>query len=192
MAQDPTSFADSLNIGDRVQVIGGKKRVKQLQVGHGGWVDTMANTIGKKGNIARLYQDGDVRVEVNGVSWTYNPACLRVTERAPSHVPPPVYSPIKTSTYSYPPHSRPKQAPLDPPKKVTTPALKQPSTTTPAGEKPSCIVCFEDFDDDQHKVIAFVPCGHTSCFICSKKMSQCHVCRKPIASKIPILFTYKY
>ena len=196
MAQDPTSFAHGLNIGDRVQVMGDEKRVKQLQVDHGGWVDAMAGTIGQKGNIARLYQDGDVRVEVNGSSWTYNPACLRVTERAAigrsqptgtAAVPtPPVYSPIKTSTYSYPPHSRPKQAPLDPPKKVTTPALKQPSTTTPAGEKPSCIVCFEDFDDDQHKVIAFVPCGHTSCFICSKKMSQCHVCRKPIASKIPI------
>ena len=197
MAQDPASFTHGLHIGDRVQVMGDEKRVKQLQVDHGGWVDAMGGTIGQKGKIARLYQDGDVRVEVNGSSWTYNPACLRVIERAPpgssqptSTVPAPSAppcTPTKPSTYSYsayPPTRATTTTPFDTPKKATAPAPTKTSVSGP--EKPSCIVCFEDFDDDQHKVIAFVPCGHTTCLKCSGKMSQCHVCRKPISNKISI------
>ena len=202
MAQDPASFSHGLNIGDRVQVMGDEKRVKQLQVDHGGWVDAMGGTIGQKGKIARLYQDGDVRVEVNGSSWTYNPACLRVTERAPpgssqptgtttTPTAPPLFSSSsKPSTYSYPSYvptrtSKPS-VPVDLPKQASYLPPKPATASVTPGEKPTCIVCFEDFDDDQHKVIAFIPCGHTSCLICSKRMSECHVCRKPISTKIPI------
>ena len=33
-------------------------------------------TLGKVGRIIEIYPDGDVRIDVGGVSWTYNPAIL--------------------------------------------------------------------------------------------------------------------
>ena len=35
-----------------------------------------AQTLGKVGRIAEIYPDGDVRIDVGGVSWTYNPAVV--------------------------------------------------------------------------------------------------------------------
>eukprot|EP00800_Vazella_pourtalesii_P019939 TRINITY_DN6926_c0_g5_i1.p1 TRINITY_DN6926_c0_g5~~TRINITY_DN6926_c0_g5_i1.p1 ORF type:complete len:208 (-),score=32.80 TRINITY_DN6926_c0_g5_i1:95-670(-) len=189
MASDQSSFRHGFAIGDRVQVMGDEKKVKQLQVDHGGWVDAMGGTIGQKGKIARLYQDGDVRVEVSGSSWTYNPNCLRIIERmtqappskSPVVVPPPV--PSFSQRHSKSSFSAPKPPP---PSKSTTSSVPTATPSTQPVEKPNCIVCFEEYDDEQHKVIAFLPCGHTVCMRCSAKMTQCHVCRKAIASKIPI------
>ena len=173
-----------------MQVMGDEKRVKQLQVDHGGWVDAMVGTIGQKGKIARLYQDGDVRVEVSGSSWTYNPLCLRIIERVgpPPPAKSPVIVPTPTPTHSTKPSFRSSLS-----ASKQSPPSKQPSYTVPLPvpssqpvEKPNCIVCFEEYDDEQHKVVAFLPCGHTVCTRCSMKMTQCHVCRKAIASKIPI------
>ena len=190
MASDQATFRHGFAIGDRVQVMGDEKRVKQQQVDHGGWVDAMGGTIGQKGKIARLYQDGDVRVEVSGSSWTYNPNCLRIIERVGPAPPtkPPIIVPTPIPTYTPKPSSRnsfttPKHPP---PSKLPTPSVSAPPASSTPGEKPNCIVCFEEYDDEQHKVIAFLPCGHTVCMKCSTKMTQCHVCRKAIASKIPI------
>jgi E3 ubiquitin-protein ligase mind-bomb len=33
-------------------------------------------TLGKVGRILEIYPDGDVKIDVGGVSWTYNPAVV--------------------------------------------------------------------------------------------------------------------
>ena len=33
-------------------------------------------TLGKVGRIVEIYPDGDVKIDVGGVSWTYNPAVV--------------------------------------------------------------------------------------------------------------------
>ena len=191
MAQEPPNFEHGLNIGDRVQIMGDEKKVKQYQVDHGGWVDAMAGTIGQKGKIARLYQDGDVRVEVNGSSWTYNPQCLRVLERAtPSSQDKSPHSTsyqprqpsLSSKSFSYSPSKTSKP---EPPKAPPRPVPKL-TTSVDSTEKPSCSVCFEDFDGGDHRLIVFVPCGHTACKQCTNRMSQCHNCRKVIATKMPV------
>ena len=52
-------------------------RVKQvLQRGHGEWAEAMAPTLGKIGRIQQIYHDSDLKVEVCGTSWTYNPVAV--------------------------------------------------------------------------------------------------------------------
>lgn len=39
-------------------------------------VTPVRQTLGKVGRIVEIYPDGDVRIDVGGVSWTYNPAAI--------------------------------------------------------------------------------------------------------------------
>ena len=54
---------------------------------------------------------------------------------------------------------------------------------TPQPEKKECSICYENCSDDR-KMVAFDPCGHTSCKPCSERLDDCHVCRNKIARKI--------
>ena len=63
-------------VGDRVKVLDDERKAKELQRDHGGWVDAMSNTIGQDGEVKRVFADGDLRVEVAGSSWTFNPNAL--------------------------------------------------------------------------------------------------------------------
>ena len=47
-----------------------------LQRGHGEWAEAMAPTLGKIGRVQQIYHDNDLKVEVCGTSWTYNPAAV--------------------------------------------------------------------------------------------------------------------
>ena len=47
-----------------------------LQRGHGEWAEAMAPTLGKIGRIQQIYHDNDLKVEVCGTSWTYNPVAV--------------------------------------------------------------------------------------------------------------------
>ena len=38
--------------------------------------DSPLQTLGKVGRVLEIYPDGDVRIDVGGVSWTYNPAVV--------------------------------------------------------------------------------------------------------------------
>lgn len=60
-----------------VQVSSDLEVVKQLQYGHGEWKDSMDEIIGKIGRVVRIYDDGDVLVEVNGKNWTLNSLVLK-------------------------------------------------------------------------------------------------------------------
>ena len=47
-----------------------------MQRGHGEWAEAMAPTLGKIGRIQQIYHDNDLKVEVCGTSWTYNPVAV--------------------------------------------------------------------------------------------------------------------
>ena len=45
---------------------------------HGEWVDIMKVTMGKRGKVLKVYPDGDLRVSVGTMTFTFNPACCHV------------------------------------------------------------------------------------------------------------------
>ena len=51
--------------------------------------------------------------------------------------------------------------------------------------KKECTICYETCGDDR-KMVAFDPCGHTSCKPCSERLNDCHVCRQVISRKITL------
>lgn len=93
-------------VGDLVQICQDLERIKILQRGHGEWAEAMApvsrilwyfcvnllevrvginftllfQTLGKVGRVQQIYHDNDLKVEVCGTSWTYNP--IAVTKMA--------------------------------------------------------------------------------------------------------------
>ncbi|TTN01723.1 E3 ubiquitin-protein ligase mib1 [Bagarius yarrelli] len=65
-------------VGDLVQICYDIDRIKLLQRGHGEWAEAML----PMGRVQQIYSDSDLKVEVCGTSWTYNPAA--VTKVAPA------------------------------------------------------------------------------------------------------------
>ncbi|XP_058878045.1 E3 ubiquitin-protein ligase MIB1 isoform X3 [Acipenser ruthenus] len=63
-------------VGDLVQICYDIERIKLLQRGHGEWAEAMLPTLGKVGRVQQIYSDSDLKVEVCGTSWTYNPAAV--------------------------------------------------------------------------------------------------------------------
>lgn len=76
--------------GDVIRVLDDIATVHDLQEGHGGWVDDMALSLGQVGRVIKVFPTGDVRVAVNGRTWTYNPQCLQPAPgENPPEIPPP-------------------------------------------------------------------------------------------------------
>ena len=50
-----------------------------------------------------------------------------------------------------------------------------------------CGICFEDYDETDHKRKVFNPCGHAACSTCATLLlnSKCHICRNSVESLIP-------
>uniref|UniRef100_A0A8C7I3R0 E3 ubiquitin-protein ligase MIB1 n=1 Tax=Oncorhynchus kisutch TaxID=8019 RepID=A0A8C7I3R0_ONCKI len=82
-----------LQIGDLVNIDLDLEIVQSLQHGHGGWTDGMFETLTTTGTVCGIDEDHDIvvqypsgnsdlKVEVCGTSWTYNPAA--VTKVAPA------------------------------------------------------------------------------------------------------------
>ncbi|XP_026470111.1 E3 ubiquitin-protein ligase MIB1-like isoform X2 [Ctenocephalides felis] len=65
--------AQQFSVGDLVQICSDLERIKLLQKGHGEWAEAMAPTLNKIGRVQQIYHDNDLKVEVCGTSWTYNP-----------------------------------------------------------------------------------------------------------------------
>ncbi|XP_065216439.1 E3 ubiquitin-protein ligase MIB2 [Planococcus citri] len=63
-------------IGDKVRIISDVAKVKELQRGHGEWLDIMEGDIGKIGHVTKIYSDGDLRVNIDDQAWTLNPLCI--------------------------------------------------------------------------------------------------------------------
>ncbi|ESP05408.1 hypothetical protein LOTGIDRAFT_208430 [Lottia gigantea] len=63
-------------VGDLVQICNDVERIKVLQRGHGEWAEAMIPTVGRIGRVQQIYHDNDLKVEVCGTSWTYNPSAV--------------------------------------------------------------------------------------------------------------------
>jgi E3 ubiquitin-protein ligase mind-bomb len=75
-ASSDTGSATQFAVGDLVQICSDVERIKMLQRGHGEWAEAMLPTLGKIGRVQQIYHDNDLKVEVCGTSWTYNPAAV--------------------------------------------------------------------------------------------------------------------
>lgn len=98
-AESPSTGPSAFAVGDLVQITGDVERIKVLQRGHGEWAEAMLpvnnlkfnhlllcaqfshfsrvlKTLAKIGRVQQIYHDGDLKVEVCGTCWTYNPLCL--------------------------------------------------------------------------------------------------------------------
>jgi len=60
-----TSYA----VGDTVQVLNDYAKIKELQKGHGEWVDVMKDILGKTGAIVKIYADNDLRINFGSSVW---------------------------------------------------------------------------------------------------------------------------
>ncbi|XP_033337501.2 E3 ubiquitin-protein ligase mind bomb 2 isoform X2 [Megalopta genalis] len=63
---------DTFSLGDIVRVKTNLSAVKLYQRGHGEWIDVMKNALGKTGKVIKIYSDGDLRVALDGHTWTFN------------------------------------------------------------------------------------------------------------------------
>ncbi|PVD22714.1 hypothetical protein C0Q70_15970 [Pomacea canaliculata] len=75
-APNDTNTATQFAVGDLVQICSDTERIKALQRGHGEWAEAMMPTLGKIGRVQQIYHDNDLKVEVCGTSWTYNPSAV--------------------------------------------------------------------------------------------------------------------
>lgn len=69
-------FDDHLVVGDFVKISTDMQKVQALQVSHGEWVESMVDTLGTVGRILVIYPDGDLKVDIRGVTWTFNPLAV--------------------------------------------------------------------------------------------------------------------
>ncbi|XP_047118635.1 E3 ubiquitin-protein ligase mib1-like [Schistocerca piceifrons] len=74
-------------VGDLVQICSDLERIKILQRGHGEWAEAMAPTLGKIGRVQQIYHDNDLKVEVCGTSWTYNPVAVTKVASSDGSIP---------------------------------------------------------------------------------------------------------
>ncbi|XP_012258103.2 E3 ubiquitin-protein ligase MIB2 isoform X2 [Athalia rosae] len=77
---------DAFALGDIVRVKTDATAVKHYQRGHGEWIDVMKTVLGKTGKVIKIYSDGDIRVEFDGHTWTFNPANVTLVPN-PSKLP---------------------------------------------------------------------------------------------------------
>ncbi|CAL4158048.1 unnamed protein product [Meganyctiphanes norvegica] len=71
----------SFTPGDVVVVAADVAKVKEYQKGHGEWIEYMRSALGKTGVVAKVYPDGDLRVNIEGRTWTFNPMCVTLAPR---------------------------------------------------------------------------------------------------------------
>lgn len=68
--------SNRLRVGDRVSVCLDAEVLRAMSAGHGGWVDDMAQCIGKVGKISKIDADGDVHVSYGLLSWVFHPQAV--------------------------------------------------------------------------------------------------------------------
>ncbi|PSN30374.1 E3 ubiquitin-protein ligase MIB1 [Blattella germanica] len=83
----PNDTQQQFAVGDLVQICSDLERIKILQRGHGEWAEAMAPTLGKIGRVQQIYHDNDLKVEVCGTSWTYNPVAVTKVASSDGTVP---------------------------------------------------------------------------------------------------------
>ena len=76
LRQTVTPAPIHFSVGDQVQICDNITRLRELQAGHGEWVDSMAGTVGRLGRVHQVYADGDLKVGLDNTTWTYNPLAV--------------------------------------------------------------------------------------------------------------------
>uniref|UniRef100_H2YAP2 RING-type E3 ubiquitin transferase n=1 Tax=Ciona savignyi TaxID=51511 RepID=H2YAP2_CIOSA len=71
-----TKVTEFSTVGDLVQISSQVDQVKSLQRGHGEWSESMLTALGKIGRVQQVYPDSDIKVDVSGTSWIFNPVLL--------------------------------------------------------------------------------------------------------------------
>ncbi|CAF1355431.1 unnamed protein product, partial [Didymodactylos carnosus] len=71
-----TTDAQKLEINDMVQICSDLERIKIYQRGHGDFAEAMMPALGKIGRIIHQYADGDIKVQVAGGCWIFNPLAV--------------------------------------------------------------------------------------------------------------------
>ncbi|KAL1124500.1 hypothetical protein AAG570_001126 [Ranatra chinensis] len=71
-----TAQTSQFAVGDIVHICSDLERMKVLQKGHGEWAAAMTPTLGSIGRVQQIYHDNDLKIEVCGTSWTYNPLAV--------------------------------------------------------------------------------------------------------------------
>ncbi len=49
----------------------------------------------------------------------------------------------------------------------------------------NCKICFENYDNINHKPMTLIPCGHSFCSSCVYELETCSSCRKNISDRTP-------
>lgn len=70
----------TISVNEYVRITSDVEKLKRLQLGHGEWHEDMKEALGKVGRVIKKYPDGDLRVCVNGKSWTYHCECVTAVE----------------------------------------------------------------------------------------------------------------
>ncbi|CAH1277482.1 MIB2 [Branchiostoma lanceolatum] len=68
---------EGLSVGDLVKIDSDEDKVKEEQKGHGEWVDDMKSSLGHVGRVVKILSPQDVRVKIDGRTWTYNRKVLQ-------------------------------------------------------------------------------------------------------------------
>lgn len=72
-----------IEVGDVIRVSSDRNNVAKLQAGHGEWIQAMSSILGKVGMVMKVYGDGDLRVLVDGQTWTLNPLVVHPLSEGP-------------------------------------------------------------------------------------------------------------
>lgn len=75
--EDSSTTQGTFAVGDIVQILSDAEQVSCLQLGHGEWTEAMIPTLSKIGHVQYVYSDGDLKVDVNETTWTFNARCVR-------------------------------------------------------------------------------------------------------------------
>ncbi|KPM03905.1 E3 ubiquitin-protein ligase mind-bomb-like protein [Sarcoptes scabiei] len=71
-----SNLQQQFRVGELVKISNDIEKVKLLQRGHGEFTQLMIPTLGNVGRVVQVYSDNDLKIEVDGFSWTYNPALV--------------------------------------------------------------------------------------------------------------------
>ncbi|XP_056020573.1 E3 ubiquitin-protein ligase MIB2-like [Ostrea edulis] len=66
--------------GEAVSILSDYNAVRDLQSGHGGWIDDMKSALGGIGRVVDIDQDGDIHVKIDEKTWVFSPVCILTLE----------------------------------------------------------------------------------------------------------------
>ncbi|RDD46134.1 E3 ubiquitin-protein ligase MIB1 [Trichoplax sp. H2] len=75
-SSNPDTNRSTICVGDVVRLNPDVDQVRVMQTSHGGWCDSMIASLGKVGRVTHIYENGDIKVEVDNQIWTLNPGVI--------------------------------------------------------------------------------------------------------------------